>query len=396
MAIKVKKQSAPKDPAGIKTYTFSDLPLNETIWAIAAGPDEYVHISVCCELTGGGTVHLYAYNTIIREMRHVLDVAKALGQNPSDGHATQGKVHFALCPSRDGYIYAATHASTPPLGDKEWKAHVMWNDPVKSYPGGHFFRYRHETGDYTDYGILYPNQGIGLMALDEDLGRLAGVTYPKGNLFFIDKDGKNFVDAGRISETYNLAMVTPNDGFAYTSDSYGYIVRLDLEKRKWEMLTSRVPMRRCASGRSNWMCDAALGSDGYVYGIGYSTPDLFRFKPTNTGPVVIENLGTFYPQEREWPKGGYPRGITFADDGRLYACYYNAYINTPYEVGIVRYDPETGKKEDLGPLYTDNTVRRYWRCVKGPDGKLYAGDVGRKPTAMIIIDPSELAPRSVG
>ena len=181
------------------TITFPDFPEHETIWAIAGDDRGRVHVAVCCELTGGGTVQLYCYETATGELHHALDVAVAIGEHPDDGHASHGTILFALCPATDGWVYAATHCTTPPRGDASWDAKAMWGHPQKSFSGGHLFRYRPETGECQDFGILYPNQGIPALILDEGLGRLAGVTYPAARLFVVDADGGSFTDLGRTA-----------------------------------------------------------------------------------------------------------------------------------------------------------------------------------------------------
>jgi streptogramin lyase len=350
---------------------------------MAAGPGPLVHIAVCCETTGGGTVQLHAYDTSTGQMRHALDVAQALGEDPANGRPSHGKVHFALCPRSDGWVYAATHASTPPLGESIWHAKTMWNDAYRSFSGGHLFRYNPETSQCEDLGIPMPNVGIPAMELDEPRNQLVGVTYPTGHLLFFDAPTGQAHDAGRISECYPLCLLLDGQGRAWTSDSYGYMIRVDLAGRSADILAARTPQPGEATGLTSCMCDGRLGPDGMVYGVSYATPNLFRFKPTADGEIEIEDLGLFAA------KVGKARGLCFGDDGLLYACVFNAH-EASRNIRLARFDPSTGKGEVLGQTYTQGASRRWWRMVKGADGKLYAGECGRKPVSMIIIDPSEL------
>ena len=369
----------------ITGFVFTDLPKHETIWAIAAGPDELVHVAVCGETIGGQTVQLYAYDTAARRMRHALDVAKAIGEDPRNGHATHGKVHFALCPSRDGFVYAATHASTPPLGETMWNAKTMWGDRRRSFSGGHVFRYDPRTGDCRDFGVPFPHVGISAMDLDEERGRLVGVTYPTGHLIFIEKDTGEAFDAGRISETYPLALVPDGKGRVWSSDAYGFLIRIHVAGRRAELLTERVPQPGGATGLNSSMCDGRLGPDGFIYGVGYAVPNLFRFRPRPRGAIRIEDLGPFLPGATR----GMARGLCFADDGMLYACFFDAHSASD-NIRLVRYDPERMRGESLGLIHVNGASRRWWRCVKGADDRLYAGECGRMPVSMIIIDPKRL------
>jgi hypothetical protein len=362
---------------------FGEHPDHETIWAIAVDGRGTVHVAVCCENTGGGTVFLYAHDTTTGVTRCALDVARAIGEDPDDGHATHGKVHFALCPASDGWVYAATHCTTPPRGDRRWNARRMWGHPRKSFTGGHVFRYRADTGACQDFGIPFPNEGIPLLGLDEKLGLLVGATYPRGHLFILGADGRGFSDLGRASEEYPLALVVDGQGCAWTTDTYGFIIRIRLAERRWEALPERVAAARGAGGLMSAMCDAVLGPDGWIYGVGYSSPALFRFRPTARGPVATQDLGPFTPEIGE----RVARGLTFGADGKLYACLYDP-NDKPGRIDFACFDPARGRGENLGPLTVDGAPRRYWRAVTGPDGLIYAGECGRKPVSMVVIDPA--------
>lgn len=370
------------DSPSVRRVVFSDHPDHETIWSIAADPTGVVHVAVCCESTGGGTVFLYAHDTRTGVTRKVVDVARAIGEDPADGHATHGKVHFALCPASDGWVYAATHCTTPPRGDRSWNARRMWGHAQKSFTGGHVFRYRADGSAFQDFGIFFPNEGIPLLGLDEKLGRLVGATYPRGHLFVVDVDGRNFTDLGRASEEYPLALVVDGQGCAWTTDTYGYIIRIRIAERRWEALTEQVAVARGAGGLMSAMCDAVLGPDGWIYGVGYSSPSLFRFRPASEGPVVSQDLGPFTADSGE----RVARGLTFGADGKLYACLYDP-NDKPGRIDFACFDPATGRGENLGPLTADGAPRRYWRAVTGPDGRIYAGECGRKPVSMVVIDP---------
>jgi len=370
-----KKDNEKRVPSrAVEGYTFAAYPDHETVWAMAADFEGMVHVAVCCETTGGGTVQLHSYDVARRRMQHTLDVAKEIGELPEDGHAAHGKIHFSLCPSRDGFLYAATHCSTPPLGDPMWNAHAMWNDRQKSFTGAHFFRINPRTKEFADFGRLFPNEGVGVMAIDDAAGCCVGVTYPTGRMFFIDKDGRNRIDVGRVSETYTLALISDRAGRVFGTDTYGFFLRINMAARSVEHLTTRIPPQLDASGRYYAMCDGELGADGYIYFSAYMSPNIFRFAPKPRGPVEVETLGSI--------GGGAATGLCFGDDGMLYACGRGCHLN--------RFDIRKRRSEDLGLLHVNGADRRYWRCVKGRDGRLYAGECGRKPVNMIMIDPKKL------
>ena len=363
---------------------FADFPNHETIWAIAAGPGPLIQVAVCCEATGGGTVQLYSYDTRSRTMDLALDVARAIGEDPADGHASHGKVHFSLCPASDGWVYAATHCSTPPLGDDIWDGRKMWNHPRKSFSGGHLFRYRPDTGVCEDFGIPFPNQGVPALVLDETVGRLAGLTYPGARLFVIDIDGTGFEDLGRMSADYPLCLAIDGQGCAWTSDTYGYVIRVDLAGKTFDLLPSRFPTPRGAIGMAGNMCDAVAGPDGFMYCVAYNLPNLFRFRPTPDGPVGIEDLGPFLPGS----DARVARGLVFGPDGFLYACAYSPY-DPADRPRLGRFDLETSRGTEIGSLDMGGAPRRYWRATLGADGRIYAGECGRRPVSLLIFDPAD-------
>ena len=363
---------------------FADFPDHETIWAIAAGPGPHIQVAVCCENTGGGTVQLYSYDTRSRTMRLALDVARAIGEDPADGHACHGKVHFALCPARDGWVYAATHCTTPPLGDDIWDARKMWNHPRKSFSGGHMFRYRPDTGACEDFGVLFPNQGIPALVLDETVGRLAGLTFPGARLFVIDCDGTGFEDLGRVSADYPLCLAIDGQGCAWTSDTYGYVIRVDLAGKTFDLLPSRFPTPQGAVGMAANMCDVVAGPDGFMYCTTYNLPNLFRFRPVPDGPIDIEDLGPFLPGS----DARVARGLVFGPDGFLYACAYSPY-DPADRPRLGRFDPASGRGTEIGSLDMGGAPRRYWRAALGADGRVYAGECGRRPVSLLIFDPAD-------
>ena len=254
-----------------------------------------------------------------------------------------------------------------------WDPHTMWNDRQKSFRGAHFFRLHPRTGEFSDFGTLFPNEGVGVLALDEKRARCVGVTYPIGRMFFIQKDGTDLVDMGRMCESYTLSLIHDGRHHVYATDTYAYFMRIDMRNRSVERLGARVPQLHGATGRYTPMCDSRMGPDGWIYFSAYRMPYIFRFKPVQSGELSVEKVGE--------ATGDGATGLAFGDDGMLYIAS-GGHLN--------RFDIRRKKIEDLGVLHVRGAARRYWRCVKGKDGRLYAGECGRRPISMIIIDPRKL------
>lgn len=68
-----------------------------------------------------------------------------------------------------------------------------------------------------------------------------------------------FTDLGRVSADYPLCLVLDGNGCAWTSDTYGYLIRVNMMRREFDMLTTRLPPPAGAIGLAASMSDAALG-----------------------------------------------------------------------------------------------------------------------------------------
>ncbi len=363
---------------------FKDHPLHDRCWAISLGPGDNVYISVCLEGRGGGTAQLYSYNIKKRQLRHVLDMAEVTGEKADNGHASQGKIHFALCPASDGNLYGATHCTTPPMGDVFWSPYGMWDDPIKGYPGAHIFRHNTITGETLDFGILFPNEGISFLMLDEKRGRLYGMTYPKAHFFRTNLAGRELIDYGRVSSWYTLSMVFDLDGNIFTSDFNSRLIKYDVENDKLIFFNSTPPSRPWNhSKRCSWISDMCIGPDKKIYGVHYSNDCLFRFNPAEKIPK-FEDLGPGLGKER----ASYLRCLIPDHQGNIY---YIAWIEISgrraFESIFVRYNAASGKKEVLGLMKLNGKAFMGWRGVCDGDGNIYIANTENMPVRLLIYRP---------
>lgn len=369
---------------------FRGYPVHDTCWAVSLGADDNVYVGVCCESVGGESAQLHRYDVKERKMQHLLDMGDITGERADSGHAAQGKIHFALCPASDGFLYGATHCTTPPKGDMVWNPYAMWGDPARSYPGGHIFRYDTATGEAVDYGIIFPNEGIPNLLLDEAKGCLYGVTYPKAHFFRVNLTGRDLKDFGRISSWYPLAMVFDSQKNIYTSDFNSHLIKYDVKQDKIVFFASVPPFHPWnRSRRCSWISDMCAGPDGKIYGVHYSNDRLFRFDPGRKVPE-FEDLG---PGISEEIRASHLRCMVPDRAGNIY---YIARVGSPgyvwwgeFENILVRYHVSSGEKEIIGAMRFNGKKFSGWRGVCGTDGSIYIADVehGNIPTRIYIYRP---------
>ena len=338
---------------------FAKHPGHDSMWSLLSGTDGHIYIGLCQEHTGGGVAQLYRFNVGTRGLEHLADMAEVSGESADGTHAPQGKIHFSLCQTTDGRLFGATHCTTPPVGHTVWNPYGMWDDPVLGYPGGHIFRHDPRTGETLDFGIIFPNEGIPYLVLDESRNRLYGITYPKAHFFRVDLTGRNLVDYGRISSWYPIGMAFDRRGNLFTSDTNSRLIKYDVGQDRLVFFRSTPyanPWNR--SNRFSWLCNLTLVEDGLIYGTHYSNDHLFRFDPAVEEPR-FEDLGPGLP--------GVSRRLVrcLVPDGRGHVYYI---VDTSV---FVRYTIGTGTKENLGRLEIDGRSFCSWLGVTDHAGSIY-------------------------
>lgn len=352
---------------------FKDHPAHDSMWSMTRGADGNIYVGLCCEHTGGGIAQLYRYNVRKRRLEHCADMAEVTGEPAGNGHAAQGKIHFSLCPSSGGKIFGSTHCTTPPSGHRFWNAYGMWGDPALNYPGGHIFQYDPRTGITEDFGVIFPNEGIPYLLLDEERKRLYGITYPKAHFFRVNLQGRGLVDYGRVSSWYPLAMAFDSGGSIFTSDTNSRLIKYDVKRDQVVFFKSAPyahPWNR--SRRFSWISNLIMAEDGKMYGTHYCNDHLFRFDPSDERPQ-FEDLGPGAPDAACQML----RALVPDNKGHIY---YMAYPQGEFDVEqplFVRYTIRNGGKEVLGALEVHGNIVSSWLGVCDRSGNMYFKGKGR-------------------
>lgn len=363
----------------LKEVIFWDHPHHDTCWAITKGADKKIYVGVCCEYTGGQSACLYVYDPVVQQARFLFDLAEVTGEDNRSGYATQGKIHFSLCPAQSGEIYGATHCTTPPYQEKIWNPYTMWGNSLRKFPGAHLWCYHPTTGKVEDFGIIFPYQGIPLLILEEKEKRLYGVTYPLAHFFSCNLQGRDLQDYGRISIFYPLSIFKDKAGNIYIPTSTGKIIQFNRQKKRLLDTKARIPPPpwSWSDHRKVWPCDAITTPSDQAYLVPYSYAGLFRF---DLSTFKITELDLGLKNLNKWQSA--VKALALDKKGRLYYT-----ILTPKTTFLLCRNLKTDRIEVLGELLIDGYPTRQWRAVAGEKGEIYFARVDAKPTSLIIYYP---------
>jgi len=371
------------DPKKLDYFTFYEHPENDTSWALSMGIDKKVYIGLCMEFTSGGIAQLYNFDTEKEKLNHLADIAEITGDDPASGRATQGKIHFSLCPASDLKMYGSTHATTAPVGEPFWDPYSMLNDGYKYFEGAHLYYYDSKNYDVVDYGVIVPRQGVPLLTLSEGAERFFGVTYPLAHLFVCNMKGRGIIDLGKVSEHYPISMVNYKDKYIFTSDSYGQIIKVDAKKLKVDYTGVFLSHPNWSDGRlTGWMCDSVVGPDDSVYCCGYLNNRLMRFWPEGD-EVRFEDLG--YPLE-EPIDANIIRILALSFDTNSNLFHILATDKGSY---MMSYNIGQGIIKNHGLMKKDGLNATGWRSAIDEKGRVYFADVGNIPVNLWRYDPNK-------
>ena len=373
------------NPAEWEMVPFLEHPGHDSIWALTRGQDGHIYIGLAQEFVSGGIAHLYRYNVDKRRLEHCLDMSEVTGEPYDSGHATQCKIHFALCPDSKGRIFGATHCTAPPLGHPAWNAVGAWGDPTLNFPGSHLFQYDTATGKAIDFGVLWPNQGAPYLLLNEELGRLYGVTFPKAHFFSTDLQGRDLRDYGRVSSWYPIGMCLDGRKNIWFSDSNGQLVQFDLKKDRL-IFTRQYPYAHPwnRSRRYSWLSNMNMADDGMIYCTPYCNDHLSRFDPEAKRPR-FEDLGPGVPGI----KAKLLRCLVPDGKGHVYySAAPDPAVMSPAHHVFMKYHIASGEKEVIGRQVIHNVPATSWIGVTDNDGNIYIKGSGQ-PMHLAIYRPNK-------
>ena len=259
----------------LELLPFELLPLHDSTWGLCTGHDGKIYIGACGEHVGGLSVFILRYDPDTEELEYLVEVADAIGEPASNGRATQSKIHYCMIPGSDGKIYCATHASGPPAGHPIWRPWQSWDDEAMRFPGAYIFSFDTKTNAIHNYGIGPKREGSRAMAYDESRRKLYGITWPRNRVYVYFLDERRYEDLGRIGEINPQAIWLDKNGFAYTTDDYGFILRIDPETHEIKKLDAQCPHMPYRKGWHSVPYDVVPSADGEtVFGVDWGFENL--------------------------------------------------------------------------------------------------------------------------
>ncbi|MBT9141200.1 MAG: hypothetical protein DDT30_01789 [Dehalococcoidia bacterium] len=243
-------------------------------------------------------------------------------------------------------------------------------------------------------GIGPVKEGSRALALDEKRHKLYGITWPRNHLYVYYLDSRRYEDLGRFGDINPQAIFLDRNGNAYTTDDYGYILRVDADTNQIQKLTVKCPHENYRQGWHNVPYDVVPAPDwSCFYGTdwGYESY-LWRFNPYQGKEGTMESFGrAFGPADlktinmEKWQV----RAMVFGRDGKLYFTMRLGW-ESPQETWLLRFDPENLKREKICALkFGDHQPHAMASATQDFYGNLYFAEAGNAPTAIYIYHPNK-------
>ncbi len=385
-----------------KYYPFDPALNADSNWSLSTGPDGRIYTAACSEHKPGFSATIVRYDAENDRLENLVNVAEALGDLPSSGRATQCKIHYSFVPSQDdGILYAATHLSGPPLGENYYSPWNSWYDDKKAFLGAGLIAWDTKNDDVLWTDIFIPREGCRCLCLDEELGRLYAITYPRDHFVSYDLKKRKLTDHGRLGSVNSQVIFLDQQGRAYTTGDYGRLVRFDPKRNRLEELPITLPHQHYQSGWHSVLYDAVAAPDGKCIYMStwIARPHLMRFWPEEGKYGRLEDLGSL-TQERDETLPfdtflDHAGGLVFGADGKLYYCAsrWPQKINHSLEdtkgeayAAVISMDTKTlAQKEVVRLQRTDAPAQYISRGARDAAGNLYFAHVGQQPVGFFKV-----------
>jgi hypothetical protein len=331
----------------------------------------------------GRNSYLVEFDPVSEKMRIVVDTHKTVGLplTPT-GYAAQSKIHTRNFVGPSGKIYFGSKQGYPTAAEREALARGE-NIPV--YHGGFAMVYDPASDTVENLSMPMPfdeaqavagkkeGQGVIDVTADESHGLIYVVTCEEQHWVLYDMKTKKFRELGPIlRDQPNTLIDAQGRGTSITVDYK--IARYDPATDKVTVYPLTVDGRPFAEylGANRVHPDWRVTPDGKMAYL-QLLDDLRMFRVDLAGaagqPVVATNLGNRIEGEHPDSRGS----ISIAPDGRVYSV---VRINNKTGFGagylhhLVRYDPASGRMNDLGVLAVRNPDFFNFAAgrTKNPDG----------------------------
>jgi hypothetical protein len=394
-------QSEVIDPTKIRLIPIPDSSRHDVIYATLCGKDGRIYLGVSSEFHPQGFARLMAYDPHTDRVDLIVDLAALLSEAKDIQRPPHSKIHTTLCLGREGTIWFATHVTAPSQGERFHRIWEMFDDPIRGYTGSHIISYNPVTEQVIDHGIVLPREGCRFMTMDLDREELHLVSYPRAHFIVYRPKSGQIVDIGRISQVDSLGPTWSGNGFTYTTDDRGMMLRYDPAKERMEPLPIFLPDAPWRTPFGNRVRRMKAGPDGVkLYGFGWQSTRLFEYDPRVGEYGSMKDYGLVIGSESMTSQSVLheTRGLTFGKDGKIYCGFGPAQGERELRgLRILSVDPETHEVVNHG-LLRGAHIPRITKCqdmATGEDGTIYLGTFGReRPLVLVLFHPEGKLPEN--
>ena len=273
------------------------------------------------------------------------------------GYAAQAKIHTRNFVAPSGKVY---------VGSKQ--GYRLDANDTANYPGGYVMTYDPRTDTAENLGMPFPGQGVADVVADEGRGITYVVTCEDQHwMLGSTKPGQPYRELGPMLTPYAMTLID--------ADGRANAITKDFQLAQYDPATQQLTVRPIDVGGQRWtrandnsIPTWVLTADRKrVYLILMNDPTLLEIDLAPAGEVVrATSHGKLIDGKN--PDSRCALALSPAD-GNVYACVRidnETGFGTGYLHHLLRFDPRTGAKSDLGVLAVDNPD---FFAFKTPDGK---------------------------
>ncbi|GAG80273.1 unnamed protein product, partial [marine sediment metagenome] len=213
----------------LKIKVIEELEQHDVIYSAETGIDGKIYFAPSSEFYPGSSARIYCYVPEADNLREVVNIEKVTGERLGEFRPSHSKIHISMAVGKDGTLYAATHLTAPPKGEKYAGIYETYGDPKRGYPGSVLIAYYPERDKTENLGRVTPYEGTRVMTIDKERNILYMVTMPRSHLIAFDIKERRSRDIGRLSMENTLGIESDARGFIYSTDDEGFIIRYNPE-----------------------------------------------------------------------------------------------------------------------------------------------------------------------
>lgn len=384
----------------VKAVEFPNNHWEEGFWnGLCAASDGNVYLGTCGH---GYSAVFYKYDPKIGEMTEIANISEFLG-NYGKGVRIHGKIHTSIEEGPDGKLYFASGSMGS--GPLEFD--------LRSWEGGHWFSYDLSSGKLEDLGLVTPNYGLFGIVVDPKRRLLYG-SGSDAHLYSYDIEKRETRDLGRFANGPDATriMVLDDQGNLYSARTGGRIWKYDVKEGRIRDLPVTLPFDPTAyppttSGDKTIIREAFWDEvNKKIYRINAQKSWLFEYDPQAGRHGTVRFLAELLPDDLpEVLKNTFyaSLGFTLGKSRKVYYMPVTASLNEKFTRGVhfelqagqrhlITYDLKTGKKEDLGPVFTEEGLIVGDFIHRPPTG---GADVGPDGTVYFVSYVEEKNPEKV-